>query len=92
VRVEVLARLELVFCAAIRALGMTVFGHIQEDTRMATPQRHTSLLARAENTALRIQICGGEFDGLTHTASFQTWVSQWAYLGLRPFTISKNAL
>jgi hypothetical protein len=36
-----------------------------------------------------VEVCGFEFNGVAHA---QTFVNQCAYLGLRPLTMSKNAL
>ncbi len=91
-RVDLLASFELVFCAAIGALGVTMLAHVEENARVAAPQLHAGLFAGAEDAALGVQIFGGEFDGFAHGVGFQTLVSQCAYLGLRPFTMSKKAL
>ncbi len=65
-RVDVLARLEFVFCAAIGAFGVAVLAHIEKDARMAAPHLHAGLFAGAENTALGIQVFRAEFNRLLH--------------------------
>lgn len=84
---------ELVHRAAIRALGLTGFGHIQENARMAIPDLHAGFWMGAKHAALGTEILGAELDnGLSrHERTPQTRVSQCAYFGLRPLTMSKNA-
>src|SRR5262245_28938972 len=88
---EVLTFAELVDRAAIRALGRAAGGDVQVHLRVAVPQLHVGLGTRAEDAALAVEILGGEFHHrfLAHSRHVQTLVSQWAYLGLRPFTMSK---
>jgi hypothetical protein len=87
---EVLTRLELVNRSAIRTFGGASVGHVQINLGMAAPQFHAGLRARAVNTTLVIQIFREQLNNsLGHG---QTFVSQWAYFGLRPLTMSKNAL
>src|SRR3990167_185937 len=82
--------LEAVNRPAIRALGLAGTRHVQVDPGMAVPELHVRLGAGAVHPALVVEILGLQFnDGLGHV---QTLVSQWAYFGLRPLTMSKNAL
>ena len=84
------ARLQAVHGAAVRALAFAVVGHIEVHPGMAVPELHVRLGVGAEHAALGVQVFGQEFNnGLRHG---QTLVSQWAYWGLRPLTMSKNAL
>src|SRR3569832_91169 len=89
-----LAGPELVHRAAIRALRLARARHIEVDARMVVPDLHAVHGARAEHAAVGVQVLGGQLDdgilagGVVH---HQTFVSQWAYLGLRPFTMSKKA-
>jgi hypothetical protein len=72
-RVKVLARFELVLGAAIRAFNFAVFAHIKENARVAVPDFHTSLFARAEDAALWVQLFGRQFNGLVHDLAFKPW-------------------
>src|SRR4051794_18304594 len=91
---EMLALFELVHRPAIRALRGPSGSHIQVHLGMAVPDLHVGLGAGAEDAAVAVQVLGQQFDdGLRARggrAHVQTLVSQWAYLGLRPFTMSKN--
>src|SRR6478735_726363 len=94
-RSEVLAFFESVHSAAIRALAFARGGNVEVDARMRVPQLHTGDRGRAVDPALGVEVLGQQFDNglLFHCGVHgQTLVSQWAYLGLRPFTMSKNAL
>src|SRR6185436_13069256 len=81
-----LASFQSIDRAAVRALGFTAAGHVEEHTRVAAPQRH--LRVRAEDDAMTLQVLGEELDdffvGVRH---HQTFVSHSAYFGLRPFTM-----
>src|SRR5690606_29350205 len=61
------------------------------------PDLHVGLGAGTEDAAVAVQVLGEQLDGDGFLArgggthGGQTLVSQWAYLGLRPFTMSKNA-
>lgn len=61
-----LAGFELVHRAAVWAFGMTGFGDIKEDARVAAPQLHAGLLIGAEDAALGIEVGGAEFYGWLH--------------------------
>lgn len=95
---KMFARFELVHRAAVRALGFAVTAHVQVHLGVAVPQLHVSFGAGAEHAALVVQVLGEEFNGgLRHTDTCDeeldaTGVSQWAYLGLRPLTMSKKAV
>ena len=65
-QMNLLARLELILCSAVRAFGMTRFGHIKKDSWVATPQLHACLFARAKNAALGIEIGSGELNSAFH--------------------------
>src|SRR5574343_1148920 len=85
--------LQLINRAAIRTLGLTGLGHVQIHLGVGVPELHVGLGAGAEHTALRVQVFGQQFNScVAHVRVPQTLVSQWAYLGLRPLTMSKNAL
>src|SRR5690606_7676178 len=66
--------------------------HVQVDLRVAVPDLHVGLGAGAEDLTLGIEILGQELDGSLLRHDHHTFESQWAYWGLRPFTMSKNAL
>ena len=88
--VEVLAFLELVDAAAIRALGLAAVGHVKIDLGVTVPEFHVCQRARAEHATLMVQVFGRQLNyGLAHE---DTFVSQCEYFGLRPLTMSKNAL
>src|SRR6218665_2978760 len=89
---KMFAGLELVGRAAVGALGRAGLGDVQVDLGVGVPQLHAGLGRGAEHAALCIQVLGQQFDGGGGAHGVQTLVSQWAYLGLRPFTMSKNAL
>src|SRR3954471_5535479 len=94
---EMLALFELVDRAAIRALGGAAAGDVQVHARVAAPQLHVGLGAGAEDAAVGVEVLGGQLDDrflLCRCAAhgIQTLVSQCAYLGLRPLTMSKNAV
>ena len=55
---NVLAGFEFVHRAAIRALGLAGFGHIQVHLGVAVPDFHVSLGAGAKHTALGVQVGG----------------------------------
>jgi len=61
-----LTRLELVHRAAIRALGLAGFGHVQVDLGVAVPEFHVGFRAGAEHAALRVQIRCQKFNGVAH--------------------------
>ena len=86
---NVLAGFEFVNRAAVRALGFASAGHIQVDLGVAVPERHVGLGTGAVHAAIAIEVFGQEFNGVAH---FYTFVNQCAYLGLRPLTMSKNAV
>jgi hypothetical protein len=65
-RVDLLARLEFVLCTAIRAFSVARFANIEKGARVAVPQLHAGLLARAENTALRVEIGNDELNSAFH--------------------------
>ena len=56
-----LARLERVFSAAIRALGLAGMPHVQIDLRVCVPELHVSLGVRTEHATLRSQVLGQQF-------------------------------
>lgn len=93
-RVNLFTGFELEVCAAIGAFGLSGFSDIQENTRVTAPQLHARLFAGAEDAALGVEVFGAQLNGFAHGYSCfaQTLVSQCAYFGLRPLTISKNAL
>src|SRR5450432_2049953 len=95
VRADRLAGLELVFGAAVRALARAGAHHVDEDAWMVAPERH--LRIGAEDHARALQLGRGELHhgALSRIAAchrHHTLVSHSAYLGLRPLTMSKNAL
>ena len=61
-----LTRLQLVNRAAIRALGLAGFGHIQVDLGVAVPQFHVCFGAGAEDATLGVQIRCQKFNGVAH--------------------------
>lgn len=82
--------------AAIGALGFTGFGYVQKYARVAVPELHPRFGVWAVDAAVGIEVGGAEFDdqggvcgGGLHG---HTRVSQWVYFGLRPLTMSKNAV
>src|SRR6478736_3289721 len=92
-----LALFQLVHRPAIRALGRAAAGDVQVHARVAVPQLHVRLRAGTEDAAVRVEVLGGQLDDRflacrSGAHAIQTLVSQWAYLGLRPLTMSKNAL
>src|SRR5450755_1408641 len=95
-RVDRLARLQPVFGAAVWALARARRRDVDEDARMVAPERHQRI--RAEDDARALQLGSGELDHRAHSCvagchrRAQTGVSHSAYLGLRPLTMSKNAL
>ena len=89
--VEMFAGLEPVFGPAIRTHGLSGVPHVQVDLGVGIPEFHIGLGVGTEDTALRSQVLGQQFHGvLAH--GVHTRASHCAYFGLRPFTISKNAL
>ena len=89
--VKVFARLELVNGAAVRALGPASACHVQVHLGVGVPLLHVGQRAGAVNTTCVVEVFGQEFDN-RFAHGDQTFVSQWAYWGLRPLTMSKNAL
>ncbi len=89
VAANVFAGFECVMGAAVRAFGFAGFGDVQIHLGVAVPEFHVRFGAGAKNTAVTVEVCGFEFNGVAHA---QTFVNQCAYLGLRPLTMSKNAL
>ena len=78
---------------AIRAFGLAGARHIQKHFGVGVPRGHAGQGAGAKHPAVPVEVSGFEFYGggrgrLRH----HTAVSQWAYLGLRPLTMSKNAV
>lgn len=67
-RIKMLTRLKLVLRSAIWAFGVAGFANIEKDAGMAVPQLHAGELGGAKDTALRIEIRGGELDGAFHRA------------------------
>ena len=61
-----LTSFEFVLRAAIRALGLAGFGHIQVDLRVAVPQFHVGFGAGAEDATLGVQIRCQKFNGVAH--------------------------
>src|SRR5262245_13636863 len=59
---EVLAFLELVHRAAVRAFGLARAGDVQVDARMAVPQLHAGSRAGAEHAAVGVEVAGEQFD------------------------------
>src|SRR5690349_1344067 len=93
---EVLALFQLIDRAAIGALGLAGAGDVQVDARMGVPQLHAGNRAGAEHTAIGVEVARQQFDNGfffrgASSSHVQTLVSQWAYLGLRPLTMSKKA-
>ena len=93
---------EFVMRSAVRAGGFTRFADVEVHLGVAVPQCHIGRWAGAVHAAIGIQISGLEFDdsfrhdrlGFLLTKGCETRytkVSQWAYFGLRPLTISKKA-
>jgi hypothetical protein len=87
-----LAGFEAVNRAAVRATGFTGFGHVQGHLGVCVPSGHARLRAGAHHATVSVEVLGAKFDDSRSAHGVQTWVSQWAYLGLRPLTISKNAV
>src|SRR5438045_1967766 len=88
VTAEMLAGFQLVHGAAVRALGFAGARDVEIDARMVVPQLHAGRGARAEHAAAGVQVLREQFDyGVLAAGVFhhQTFVSHWAYLGLRPF-------
>jgi hypothetical protein len=70
VPVEVLASLELVDRAAIRALRLPGVGHVQVDLGVAVPDLHVRLGVGAKDAALVVQVLGQQLDlHLAHVIS-----------------------
>ncbi len=65
-QMNLLARLELILCAAVGTFGMAGFGNIEKDSWVAVPQLHSSLFAWAKNAALGIEIGSGELNNAFH--------------------------
>lgn len=83
--------LEAVLRTAIRALGLARMGDVQVHARMGAPQLHAGLgVGGRKNAALFVQPLAS--NSTTAWDMVQTLESQWAYAGLRPLTMSKNAL
>jgi hypothetical protein len=61
---EVLAGLEFVNRAAIRALGLTAVGYVQKDLGVVVPELHIGLGTGAKHAALGVEVFGAEFDGI----------------------------
>jgi hypothetical protein len=59
----VLALLELVYSAAVRALGLTGSCHIQIHLGVAVPKLHVSLGVGAIHPAFRVEVLGEKFNG-----------------------------
>ena len=57
-----LAGLEPVNGAAIRAASLARVGHVQKDARVAVPQLHAGLRAGAEDAAVAVEVTGLEFN------------------------------
>ena len=55
---------QLVNRAAIRTLGVAIFGHVQIHLGVAVPQFHIGFWAGAKHTALGVQVGGQQFDSL----------------------------
>jgi hypothetical protein len=60
---EMLACLQAIDSAAIRALGFTRMTHIQIDLGVRVPGLHVGQRARAKNATLVVQVLGQEFYG-----------------------------
>src|SRR3954451_8925129 len=92
--VQRLARLQAVLGPAVRALSDPCCGDVDVDARVVAPERHARV--RAEDDAGALQLRCGQLDCCTRSVvchvSTQTLVNHSAYLGLRPLTMSKNAL
>lgn len=72
VAVEMLAGLERIFGAAIRALGLAGVADVQVHLGMAVPDLHVGFGIRAKDTALGVQVLGQQFDRLiAHVISIQ---------------------
>src|SRR6266545_413063 len=92
---KMLAGFELVDGAAVRALRFAGPGDVQEDARVGVPELHARGRAGAEHAAVGVEVPRQQFDDhrlLCNSTHVQTLVSQWAYFGLRPLTMSKKAL
>src|SRR6476660_4826712 len=94
---HVFAGFELVDRAAVRALGLAAAAvrDVEEHARVRVPQFHAGHRAGTEDAAVGVQVLGDDVDhrlfagGCVHAV--QTLLSQCAYFGLRPLTMSKNA-
>ena len=86
---NVLAGFECVPGAAVGALGLACAGHIQVDLGVTVPELHVRFFAGAKHAAMTVEVYCQEFNWIAHV---QTFVNQCAYLGLRPLTMSKNAV
>jgi hypothetical protein len=62
VSVEMLAILELVYGAAVGALGFAGLAYVQENIGMRIPGFHFGQRARTHDSALVVQVFGQEFD------------------------------
>jgi hypothetical protein len=89
---EVLAVFQLVNGAAVRALGGAGVRHVQVNLGVVVPDLHIGQRAGAEHTTLVVQVFRQEFNNSLCFGHGQTFVSQWAYFGLRPLTMSKKAV
>src|SRR6185436_20587792 len=92
-RADRLARLQTVLGAAVRALADARGGDVDEDARMVAPERHPRV--RAEDDARPLQLGCAQLDRRSRSVvrhRRHTFASHSAYLGLRPLTMSKNAL
>lgn len=89
---EMLASLQLVFSAAVRALGRTSEPDVQVHLGVVVPDLHVGQRVGAKHTTLVVQVFGQEFNNSLCFGHGQTFVSQWAYFGLRPLTMSKKAV
>ena len=85
-----LTGLQVIDGTAVRAFGFAGAGHVQINLGVAAPDLHVRFRAGAKHAALGVEVFGQQFNGVLVHAD--TLVSQWAYLGLRPLTMSKNAL
>ena len=93
---------EWTFSPAFSRYSVPQYGHlpiaggrdVDEDARVVAPERH--LRIRAEDDARALQVRGESSTARAVASSVaiavQTLVSHSAYLGLRPLTMSKNAL
>jgi len=87
---KVFSGLEFVHGPTVGALGFTTVGHVKVHLGVTVPELHVGQRAGTIDAALMVEVFGYQFNN--RFAHEDTFVSQCAYLGLRPLTMSKNAL